>query len=238
MPVDRGVEHRVLAELRIQRDDVGVRIADGLLIAPVALCLRDGGQGGGKREERSSGFFGGHRRDCISFRNRVGRIEMDAAHPHRHHRRTARPRPGPARRRYGALRAARRQPECARGVARLSGRGLGQHPVEQKEAAPKAIRTRSTFPDCRRERSLATRRHRADQDSCRSSSAAITRSRSAPSAASPATSTRGESIGRSGSTPMPTRNSSPSGNIHGMPLACILGMGPRRSPTSPAFARW
>jgi hypothetical protein len=63
----------------------------------------------------------------------IGERKTPAVLSHRHHRRAARPRPGPPRRRYGAFGGPRGQRD-ARGVDGLLVEDCGNIPVEQKEA--------------------------------------------------------------------------------------------------------
>ena len=154
-----------------------------------------------------------------------------AAVTHCHHRGAARPWAGAARRGYGALGDARGQPERARGVAGVRGGRPGMFRSNRPKPCRRAIVQRQVSSADRRH--LRAARGRVEQALARGNVPLVLGGDHSVAIGTVAA-CRSIFAGRAKAgliwldahADMNTPETSPSGNIHGMPLACLLGMGP------------
>jgi hypothetical protein len=161
--------------------------------------------------------------------------------PHRHHRRAARSGPGPPRRRHGAVRRARSGPRPKLAALGYDVADLGNIDVAQAESLPDHGPTEARYlpqiaESCEASANWSPNRWRRPSPA-RARRRPFHRRRNRSRRLAPFSPVE-QKIGLlwiDAHADMNTPESSPSGNVHGMPLACCVGVGPgTRWPTCSA----
>ena len=131
-----------------------------------------------------------------------------------------------------ALRVAGLQARCKRGASRCVDRGNLRGPPNPWQPPVDGYRHLAEVTEWNRLRARRGARRTRARDTCRCCSAAITASRSVRSARSPVIAGERQAKLRvlwlDAHADFNTHILTPSGNVHGMPVACLCGYGPRR----------